>query len=581
MKTRLALVIVLLVAGLLRLWRLSDVPVSLFGDELDVGYHAYSILKTGKDYSGNPWPLHFQSLAEWRTPLYLYASVPTVALFGISPLGVRLPAAIFGVLGVWGTYLLIKELQSRGITKKIRQLDTNYYLLPLIAAAIMAISPWHIQYSRAAFEVTMLLVFLIFGVYFFFKSLETGKYLWVSVALLVLTPLIYSTAKLFTLFLILTLFLLYSRPLIGLNRKYLVTAAIVGIVLGAPTVYATFFGGGTQRFNYISVFTDPVIETEVGANREFDARTQGEVTLGLQPTVVDRFFHNKVVFWQENIIKNILTSYSLGFLFYDGDINLRHSIEGMGLFYRIEAIPFILGLILFFASKEDKRLKALIAFFLLAGVIPASLTRDGGNHATRLILILPSMVFLIAYGLTKLPGLFPKKLRPFAVLGYSLLLLVNFAFYKHLYWVHNPWYSERWWHAGFKETFESVREVEGNYDKIVISNAGEPPWIFFAGWNEYPPDKWHEGYPFEHADLGIAFEEIPYIGKYYFGQVSEIGIYALGENIDDKTLYVAVAREVGANLIIEPGRVPVGLRLVKAVSYPSGEPAYYLFDKQK
>src|SRR3989344_4924231 len=91
---------IFLVASILRLWKISEVPVSLFGDELDVGYQAYSILKTGRDYYGNFMPIHFHSLAEWRTPLYLYSSVPTIAIFGVSAYGVRLPAAIFGVAGV-------------------------------------------------------------------------------------------------------------------------------------------------------------------------------------------------------------------------------------------------------------------------------------------------------------------------------------------------------------------------------------------------------------------------------------------------------------------------------------------------
>ena len=83
-KPKILLITVLIITAFLRLWKISEVPVSLFGDELDVGYHAYSILKTGRDYSGNFMPIHFKSLAEWRTPLYLYSAVPTVALFGIS-----------------------------------------------------------------------------------------------------------------------------------------------------------------------------------------------------------------------------------------------------------------------------------------------------------------------------------------------------------------------------------------------------------------------------------------------------------------------------------------------------------------
>src|SRR5258706_11517241 len=109
-KSNIILAAILLIASFLRLSNLSSVPVSMFGDEMDVGYQAYSILKTGEDYSGNFMPLHFESLAEWRTPLYLYSAVPTVAIFGITPLGVRLPAAIFGILGVWGMYLLVRKM---------------------------------------------------------------------------------------------------------------------------------------------------------------------------------------------------------------------------------------------------------------------------------------------------------------------------------------------------------------------------------------------------------------------------------------------------------------------------------------
>ena len=58
---------------------------------------------------------------------------------------------------------------------------------------------------------------------------------------------------------------------------------------------------------------------------------------------------------------------------------------------------------------------------------------------------------------------------------------------------------------------------------------------------------------------------------------ADIGIYGLGNVVDDKTLYLAVAKEIGANLIREPERTPTDLRLLKAIAYPSGEPAFYLF----
>ncbi len=583
-KSKIFLLIILLVASFLRLWKLSDVPVSLFGDEMDVGYQAYSILKTGEDYSGNFMPLHFESLAEWRTPLYLYSAVPTVALFGISPLGVRLPAALFGILGVLGMYLLVKEILNSqfSIFNEIPNSKTkiqNSEVFALAAAFILAISPWHIQYSRAGFEVTELLAFLICGLYFFFRALrEKGKWLWISGVLLVATPLIYSTAKLFTPLLMLFLLVVWFKDLLKLPKKSLVYCLLFIAFLGLPTIYSTLFSGGTQRFGYISVFTDPIIEPEVGSARLSDAIVRGDVVAGYHPTSLDKFYHNKVVFWTDRILSNYLESFSTDFLFVNGDPNLRHSIKGMGQFFRVEFIALLVGIVLFFAGKETRRTKLFIAFWLLTGVVPASITRDGGNHATRLILILPPLVFLIAYGLVYAYHALPKMYNRLLLIVYCLILFVSFIFYQHTYWVHNPFDSERWWHYGWTEAIQTIKEVDSKYDRVIISMSGEPAWIFFASGYQYDPVKWHQGYPMSKQTIN-GFGEISYLDKFYFGSFhpESGGIYDLPKYIDTKTLYLANAKEIGANLIQEPERVPNGLFLVKAIGYPSGEPAFYLF----
>jgi hypothetical protein len=593
-KSKKILLIIITVAAFLRLWGLAEVPVSLFGDELDVGYHAYSILKTGRDYSGNFMPLHFQSLAEWRTPLYLYSVVPAVAVWGISALGVRLPAVIFGILGVFGMYLLVCELLKNEVNQKNRSPITDHRSLALLAALLLAISPWHIQYSRAAFEATMLLAFIIFGLYFFFlstrqyrhpegaKRLEgsQGKYLWLSAALFTLTPLIYSTAKLFAPALMLFLFVVWRKKIFSISKKYVMYALVALIITGLPTAYATLFTGGGQRFGYIGVFTNPVIEPEVGQKRLEDALMRGETTMGVSPTISDRAFHNKVVFWNENITRNILEPFSTDFLFIKGDINLRHSIEGMGQFYRIEALALILGLILFFVKFKSKKIRMLAAFWIFVGVLPASLTRDGGKHATRLILILPPLVLLISYGIISTLDIIKNmKIKLLVITGYSGLMAMSFIFYQHNYWIHNPWYSERWWHAGFEEAFEAISAVEDDYDRVIMSMKGEPVWIFFAGWSHYPPAEWQKGYPFEKKIID-GFGKISFIDKYYFGApVETVSIHSLRDYINTKDLYLANASEVGENLIREPERTPADLKLIRAISYPSGEPAYYLFSR--
>jgi len=560
------LIVILLVASFLRLYKISSDPVSLFGDELDVGYHAYSILKTGKDYSGNFMPLHFQSLAEWRTPLYLYSAVPTVAIFGINALGVRLPAAIFGILGILGIYLLIKEL-------------TDNKNLGLISAAILAINPWHLQYSRTGFEVTMLLTFLLFGLYIFFKSLKNGKYLWLSAGLLVLTPLIYSTAKLFTPFLLVFLIIFFKKEIFSLPKKYLINTLITLLILGGITSYAVLFSGGGQRFNYISVFSDPIVEPEVGTLRLQDSRFRGETGTGLSPKLLDRIMHNKFVFWGNTISNNFLESLSVEFLFAKGDPNPRHSSTGVGEFYKVEFIAIILGLILFISDKNQNfKLKLFILFWIIAGIIPASITRDGGNHATRLILILPPLIFLISYGVKKL-----FEMKKIVIIIYFAILILEFGSYLHLYYIHYPWDSERWWHTGWKESIQTIKGIEKDYDKVIITMADEPAWIFFAGWYEYPPSLWQKEFPIGNDVEVAGFGKISHTGKFYFGSPNkdENGIYGLEKVITEKDLYLASAKEIPWNLIMDPTKKPNGLTLIKSIAFPSGEPAFYLFTKAK
>ena len=153
---------------------------------------------------------------------------------------------------------------------------------------------------------------------------------------------------------------------------------------------------------------------------------------------------------------------------------------------------------------------------------------------------------------------------------------MGFYSYQHKYWVHYPWESERWWHAGFKEAIQTIKQIDKDYDRVIISTANEPPWIFFAGWYEYPPDKWQSRFPIGNDVELAGFGKVSHIDKFYFGS-SQDGLYGLGKVIDNKTLYLAVAKEIGANLIMEPTRTPPELKLIKAIAYPSGEPAFYLF----
>ena len=116
---RLFLASILVLAAVLRFWDIGKLPNGLHWDEQDTGYQAYSLLKTGRDYFGNPLPLFPHSLAEYRTPVFIYSAVPFVNLLGLTLTSVRLPAAIFGTISVLLIYILANLLFENLKIKRI------------------------------------------------------------------------------------------------------------------------------------------------------------------------------------------------------------------------------------------------------------------------------------------------------------------------------------------------------------------------------------------------------------------------------------------------------------------------------
>lgn len=562
-KVIVLLILILFLSALLRLYRIDQNPVSLFGDELDVGYHAYSILKTGQDYTGHFMPLHFQSLGEFRTPLYLYSAVPSVALFGISALGVRLPAAIFGILSVLVLYFLIKQI-------------TGNSKMGLIGALLLAISPWHIQYSRAGFEVTELLLFYLFGIYFFLRGIKDNKQFLLAAFFLGFTPWIYNIAKLYLPITLLTLLIIFWGDIKKISKKYLLFSLSLFMIIVAPFTFSTVFGGGADRFESISISSNPTTIPEIGFARVRDAQMSNlpanvTVTLG-------RLFHNNPLSLNNTFWGNYLQSFSIEFLFIKGDaINLRQSVPGVGEFYPFELIFLVLGFYFFLRSSIDPKIKVLVFAWFVTAPIPSALTQSGGTHPTRLFLMLPPVIFLMSYGIYSIYYFLNLKFRKLYLILLVVIATLSFIFYQHLYWVHYPWDSERWWQAGYSGAITSVMEESGKYSKVIISNAGEPSLIFFLGWSSFPPDVFQRSYPLIQVDLE-GFGSVGRLEKFYFPQQGKsAGLYELGKTLKKDELYLATAKEVNVDLIREPGRLPNDLKMVKAIPYPSGEPAFYFF----
>ena len=127
--------VIIVLAAVVRLYNLVENPPGFFADEASYGYNAYTILHTGRDEFGSRLPLFFKAFGEYKLPLYTYSIAPVIALLGLSELSVRLTSGIYGILTIGAIYLLAKALFQRQAAA-------------LACAAVLAISPWHIFYSR-------------------------------------------------------------------------------------------------------------------------------------------------------------------------------------------------------------------------------------------------------------------------------------------------------------------------------------------------------------------------------------------------------------------------------------------------
>jgi 4-amino-4-deoxy-L-arabinose transferase-like glycosyltransferase len=552
-RKNLFLYLILLLATFLRLYKLSSLPISLFGDEIDVGYHAWSLITTGKDYMGNLLPTYIQSLAEWRAPFLMYITAPFVGLLGPTTLAIRLPTALLGVLNIYLIYLLTRYLFKNKS-------------LGLITAFILAITPWHIHYSRAAFESTLLITFLLLGTFTFLKK----KYS-LSIISFILTFYTYSTANLFTPLIVLSLLLIYRKEY---QFKHLFKKSYL-IILFLPIAYNLTLGNAAGRFNLISVFKDQELIYDV-----VNQRTSPWVD---QESLSEKLFHNKVTAYTTQVGTNYLSAFSPQFLFLSGDPNFRHSTSRFGELLWVTAPFLVLGVSSLLRNLKKKENK-LVLFWILIAPIPSSLTQEGAMHATRLILMLPVLTVIIALGIKEFFTLLKSLSSALIYLAIFILLsltFVNLSTYWHRYDKHYRFESARHWHYGYEQIFQDFSSHTSDDSRIFINNTYEPSLLKFALFSKYPPKKFQQDFTTDVPEENIVpgFDGFRFGENHYFGKARNLDdLYKLLK--PDNFYLAAQGQEVPGDWdwAKEP---PTGVKVLSSTQDVLSNPLFYLVTSQK
>ena len=451
MKKFALLTLIIILAGILRTYKLSSNPPSLYWDEVSLGYNAYSILKTGHDEHGKFMPItNFGAFGDYKPPGYIYTDVLPISIFGLNEFAVRFPSAFLGLITVFVTYLLSKK-----IFKKEK--------IAFMSAFFLSISPWHLQLSRVAFESNMALMFSILGIYFFIKFVEDNSFFILpSLIAFFVSMYTFTGQRLFVPFILLVLFVSFRKQLIK-NLKFSIFSIIIFLALFYPLFkFATGTIEGRLRFNEVTIFNDlkPI-------NDSISYRKQDNFSL------ISNILDNRRLFFAQDYLKHYFDAYNQTFLFYKGDVNPRLSVQGAGELYFFDLILIILGVYSIIKNKEKYGL-LIFSWLLISPLGPA--TARETPHALRMAHIIPTFQLISAYGLFNLL----KSIRYPALvrLVFATTILVSFFYYLHFYYIHYPKTYSQEWQYGYKEAMETIAPIYNAFDKVFISDRLGRAYIY-------------------------------------------------------------------------------------------------------
>ena len=519
MKNKITLIIIILLGFTFRIWNLDNLPAGFTADEASHGYDAYSLIQTGKDQWGQPWPIAFRSFGDFKLPVYTYLTIPFILIGGLNEFTVRLPGALFGTLAILTTFLFAKELF------KLSKLPVTNYRLPMLSALLLMISPWHVQLSRQAVEANLTSFFIPLALWAWLKGLLSTRnlnYWWLlSAFILGINLYTYHAARAFTL-LIVPLIILISC--IQMNKGFLqlikqhFLPILIFIIFLVP-MGISLVSGGSSRGLDVAIF-NPTDNWQALSN------LRHETVLSGIPDFLARLTTNKLTYTVKEFIQNYIIYLSPYFLFVQGSGEATYGmLPGRGVLNWFE-LPFILIAILFTIKKPNFPVKFLLVLLLLAP-IPAALSKGAGLAANRATPMLPFIHILSAYGLTIILYQLHKlnkliKITSYLFLGFSVLLFFGFFLKDNL--IHAPKIQAQAMSSGWREAVPYLNQVSDQYDYIIISRKFNEPQIFLMFYTPMDPVKIQQITPnwlaYEKQNLNF----IDQLGEYHLGKITFLEI---------------------------------------------------------
>lgn len=433
------LLTILVLASSLRLTQLDQLPSGVFCDEANIGYSAYSLLKTGADEYGVKLPIFFQGFGDYRLPLPIYLQLPTISILGLNTFSIRFTVALIGILTVFIFY-------------KIGEIAINRNF-GLITALILAISPWHIHMTRNAMEWSYPIIFFSASILFFLLSNKNKRFIYLGAIFIALSIYSYYSAVLIAplFFFIVFIYFLCQKTF----RKEALLSLLIFLVICLPFIDGVIKGTVTSRFKTIA---------------------KNEKRL----TQIDRLKGSALIY---------VRHFDPNFLFFhtqDYESITRHSIKNIGQLSKLSIIllPFGFWSLLMRKGKTASLFKIIILTLLILYPLPSLLNDNNAPMPTRSILGIIPLNLIAAMGLYNiLDYLKNMKLKSIKYMLFFILITFFFIessnFYTSYFKKYSDYSSDFWgWQYGPSEIIKYFKTHKDSYDELYMTGFFNAPEIF-------------------------------------------------------------------------------------------------------
>ncbi|OGM28698.1 hypothetical protein A3D84_05565 [Candidatus Woesebacteria bacterium RIFCSPHIGHO2_02_FULL_42_20] len=468
----LVIILIFTLSAVIRFYKLDDFRC-LNWDEASFGYNAYSILQTGKDEYGTSLPMEFKSVGDYKYPFYVYSLVPIIKLWGLSEFSVRFFPSLLGSIAPIFLYFITRKLLQKRV-------------IAFFSALALAISPWHIQFTRAGTEGGIAYTITLAGIYLLLKAVIEKRGSFVLPAIIFFLSLYtYFGERVFIPLILLTTVFVFKKEIIAKGRK-LAKTAILTLFLLVPILLSVVSIGQGEKFAKTTIFGYRRPDEYV-----FELKAQGDSN----PTV--NIFHSATLENGLSFINHFLNHFSPDFLFVKGPTeDGRQYIWGMGMLYLTDIVLIIFGAAFLYKSKISTKYKKFILFWILVSPITSAITRDP-VHARRALALTAPLSIITGAGMYYLILIIGKLKNSFIKILLASVFAASFIYFVAFYFASYYVFTSKrtavgpsGWQCGYEEVVTATQKYKGSFNKIIIDTSYQGPYIFYLFYEKYPPQKY-------------------------------------------------------------------------------------------